>query len=309
VRGIPSLVILDSEGELITTDGRAAVSKDPEGANFPWRPKTVEQVVAEIPGYVRGTEKLGKDAVAGKTVGYYFSAHWCPPCRGFTPELVKTYNTMKAAGNTDFEVVFVSSDRDQAAFDEYLAEMPWLALPYEHRALKEELSTAFEVEGIPTLVIVGPDGKIINSDGRSALGKDKEGKNFPWVPPPFTELEDSSCINDEPTLIVFADGCDASAVTDAEAAVREVAAAARVTPNQPVQFAIAKPGDDLAGRVRQLAKLGDAGKDPKLVLIDLADEQTFYESASTTVDAAVIRKFVADFQSKSLTKQQLSFSG
>ena len=40
----------------------------------------------------------------------------CPPCRQFTPRLVETYATLKAAGH-DVEVVFVSMDRDQAAFD------------------------------------------------------------------------------------------------------------------------------------------------------------------------------------------------
>mmetsp|Transcript_119915 Transcript_119915/g.274753 ORF Transcript_119915/g.274753 Transcript_119915/m.274753 type:complete len:81 (-) Transcript_119915:67-309(-) len=27
----------------------------------------------------------------GKTIGLYFSAHWCPPCRGFTPKLTESY--------------------------------------------------------------------------------------------------------------------------------------------------------------------------------------------------------------------------
>merc|ERR1719160_2385064 len=29
------------------------------------------------------------------------------------------------------EIFFVSSDRDQVSFDEYCAEMPWQAMPYE----------------------------------------------------------------------------------------------------------------------------------------------------------------------------------
>ena len=27
-----------------------------------------------------------------KIIGYYFSAHWCPPCRNFTPILSDFYN-------------------------------------------------------------------------------------------------------------------------------------------------------------------------------------------------------------------------
>ena len=73
----------------------------------------------------------------GCVIGLYFSAHWCPPCRTFTPQLAKWYNTFKVTANADkFEIVFVSSDRDEEGFDEYYGEMPWLALPFGDRDRK-----------------------------------------------------------------------------------------------------------------------------------------------------------------------------
>ena len=68
------------------------------------------ELVDKDGGSFRASERL-----AGKVKLLYFSAHWCPPCRGFTPELVKAYTKLKAVGR-DFEVVFISSDRDLAGF-------------------------------------------------------------------------------------------------------------------------------------------------------------------------------------------------
>ena len=110
-------------------------------------------------------------ALADKVVAIYFSAHWCPPCRGFTPELAKAYATYKAAGK-NLEIVFASSDRDEKAFGEYFAEMPWLALPFSERDRKEKLSSKFKGRGIPTLVILDTDGSVITTDGRSAVSED-----------------------------------------------------------------------------------------------------------------------------------------
>ena len=65
----------------------------------------------------------------------------CPPCRGFTPQLASWYG----AGLCEkLEIVFVSSDRDQASFDTYFEEMPWLALPFTNREAKEALSRKYE---------------------------------------------------------------------------------------------------------------------------------------------------------------------
>jgi len=111
-------------------------------------------------------------------VGIYFSAHWCPPCRGFTPQLAEIYRNLKAAGKK-FEVVFVSSDQDYEGFNAYFAEMPWLALPYDKRETKQELSSKFGVSGIPTLILLNPDGSTITQDGRSMVVSDPRGG---WIP-------------------------------------------------------------------------------------------------------------------------------
>jgi len=44
VQGIPFFVVFDKDGSIITKDGRAAVSSDPTGAEFPWYPKPVSNL-------------------------------------------------------------------------------------------------------------------------------------------------------------------------------------------------------------------------------------------------------------------------
>ena len=89
------------------------------------------------------------------------SAHWCPPCRGFTPQLAESYTRFKASSHPrrdDLSIVFVSSDRTQEAFDEYFAEMPWLALPFAERELKAKLSSKFKVSGKADVGVRRPKG-------------------------------------------------------------------------------------------------------------------------------------------------------
>lgn len=49
-----------------------------------------------------------------------------PPCRGFIPKLSEWQTNLKKT-NSDFELVFVRSDRDEAAFKKYFGEVPFLA--------------------------------------------------------------------------------------------------------------------------------------------------------------------------------------
>ncbi|KAF7123828.1 hypothetical protein RHSIM_Rhsim12G0116600 [Rhododendron simsii] len=105
--------------------------------------------------------------LVGKNILLYFSAHWCPPCRAFTPKLVEIYHQIKAKDDA-FELIFISSDRDQPSFEEYFSEMPWLALPFEDDR-KEYLDRIFKVQGIPTLVAIGPTGRTVTTEARKLI--------------------------------------------------------------------------------------------------------------------------------------------
>lgn len=86
-----------------------------------------DHVIRQTGEKVQINSLCGKD----KVIGIYFSADWCPPCKGFTPKLVEFYNKLKGSEqNLKFEIVFVSWDKDEHAFTEYFATMPWLALPF-----------------------------------------------------------------------------------------------------------------------------------------------------------------------------------
>ncbi|CAG0914815.1 unnamed protein product [Notodromas monacha] len=106
---------------------------------------------------------------SSSVIGFYFSAHWCPPCRAFTPVLADFYDALRDAGE-GFEIIFVSSDRSEAEMLNYMKDShgDWFAVPFnsaEVRALKEK----FQVSGIPCLVILGKNGQLITKDGRSAI--------------------------------------------------------------------------------------------------------------------------------------------
>ena len=134
-------------------------------------------------GVVSTAEALkGKKAVA-----IYFSAHWCPPCRNFTPKLAEAYKGLVAMGKS-IEVVFISSDNDERSFELYYGEQPWLAQPYAKRKLKAALSKKYEVSGIPSLIILdGETGELITKDGRRVVMADVRGDRFPWRPPTVWE--------------------------------------------------------------------------------------------------------------------------
>ncbi len=105
----------------------------------------------------------------------YFSAHWCGPCRKFTPQLVDFYNRV-APQHPEFELIFISNDRQPFNMETYMKEanMPWPAIDFAKIGSKEALNR-YEGKGIPCLVLVDASGRVISDSyqGEKYLGPAK----------------------------------------------------------------------------------------------------------------------------------------
>tara|TARA_B100001057_G_scaffold382043_1_gene388012 strand:- start:187 stop:909 length:723 start_codon:yes stop_codon:yes gene_type:complete len=158
-----------------STGGFASASKQ-QAVKAQLKPDLAEMLPSKL--LDSSGKKISRDELAGKTIGFYFSAHWCPPCRAFTPSLVKFRDSNKK----DFEVVFVSSDRSTDAQMGYMKEtdMKWYTLELgskEGNALKQK----FGIRGIPALIIVSPDGETVTKNGRGDVSSNASGAIKAWT--------------------------------------------------------------------------------------------------------------------------------
>ena len=136
----------------------------------------------------KGKEIPVLKALEGKKfIGLYFSAHWCGPCRMFTPELVKFYSHCQSKG---FEVIFVSSDKSADEMANYMKEtgMKWLAIPFEDAETRNGIKTLFGVNGIPHLIILDAQGKLVSSNARWDVAMLGNKALKQWSSPDYTPL-------------------------------------------------------------------------------------------------------------------------
>merc|ERR1712217_476980 len=298
VQGIPPFVIVDAEGALITRDGREAVSKDPTGEKFPWTPPTAAEKAQVV------LDTLGADLIGntkGKFIGLYFSAHWCPPCRGFTPKLAEMYNN----GLKDkMEIIFCSSDRDEASFDSYCKEMPWQSLPFAQRNEKELLSDMFGVQGIPSFVVLKPDGTVLTTDGRSKVMADPKGENLPdgWLPQPINDVnDDPSQLNEEQCVLALGSSAGLQQALKA-VAYEQYEAVGKDVDAMPIKFFFA-PDGSITAQLRNLTEV----EGEKLILIDIPSDGAFYvcDVDVSAVTEAIIKEFIENVKAGKVERRQL----
>jgi peroxiredoxin len=112
----------------------------------------------------------------GKYVFVDFWASWCGPCRAENPNVLKAYNAYK---DKNFTVVGVSLDDNGDKWKKAIKDdnMPWTQLS-DLKGWKNEVSTYYGIMGIPSSLLVDPQGKIIARNLRGAALTQKLAELF-----------------------------------------------------------------------------------------------------------------------------------
>ncbi|XP_031564987.1 nucleoredoxin-like protein 2 [Actinia tenebrosa] len=108
------------------------------------------------------------EALKNKVILVYFSAHWCPPCRMFTPTLKDCYEELVEEG-CQIGIVFVSSDRSEDDMNSYFQghHGDWFVVPFGDKELIDSLKKECKVSGIPKLVVVDENGRMLYDGARN----------------------------------------------------------------------------------------------------------------------------------------------
>jgi thiol-disulfide isomerase/thioredoxin len=123
------------------------------------------------------------DDLREKYVLIQFTATWCGPCAMEMPGMLEAYKKYNDKG---FEIVSVYVWQDEAdpvaTVKKYTEgkELPWTIISEElsKKAKHPEYGDFYNISGVPTMVLVDKEGKIILTEARGAKLQDKLAEIF-----------------------------------------------------------------------------------------------------------------------------------
>jgi len=106
-------------------------------------------------------------------IGILFTGSWVPPAKEFMIKLEELYAEINK-NEKIFEIVQIPNEKSEHAFKESLTEKrPWLYLPFNDPFIRT-LVEQFNIEFLPTFIIVNRDFFVLSSNGRKDM-IDNEG--------------------------------------------------------------------------------------------------------------------------------------
>jgi len=106
---------------------------------------------------------ISKESMKGKYYLIHFWATWCGYCKKEMKVMHDVYSTVN---DTNFTILSISFDSDIEVLNSYRNErwhLPWINA-IEPKGTVSELGNKFEVYGVPKLILVNPEGVILEID-------------------------------------------------------------------------------------------------------------------------------------------------
>jgi nucleoredoxin len=111
--------------------------------------------------------------------GLFITGSWCPPCKEFEKVLLDFYKEVNTPEKI-FEVVYMSSEKNETEFKESIKDLPWAIIKYNNTII-HHLSTELKVEYIPILYIISKNGDVLTDEGRKDILDNKEKAFESWI--------------------------------------------------------------------------------------------------------------------------------
>lgn len=155
--------------------GQTAQSKNPDLADaaktslelLDLRDKPLDLEFTAVDG-----RKVNLADLRGQVVLLDFWATWCEPCIEEVPNLVATYEKLRARG---FTIVGISLDKDKAALEKFTKKhkMDWPQF-FDGQGWDNELAKRFKIQSVPTMWLLDREGKLADATPRGRLEKAAE---------------------------------------------------------------------------------------------------------------------------------------